>query len=279
MLATIKHLIQHPIAGRRPVVAVARYAAWQMRLRVQRETHYGWIDGALLLVRSSGGPANGNVYCGLQEFADMAFVLHLLRPEDLYVDVGAGDGAYAVLAGRCCGAPVVCLEADAERAAHLRRHVTINQIWKRSSIHEVAAGGELRAAEETREHDPGEAGWGLDALGKMEMVTVDSLLTGRQPALLRIGAKGAGATVLAGAARTLASERLLAVLVREPGPEVGQALRRWGFARRYYDPMERRLRRSERGYEGRNALYVRETGEVARRVSAAVRRQILGVEV
>jgi len=67
------------------VAAVARYAAWQMRLRVQREASYGWIDGAQLLVRSRGGRATGNVYCGLQEFADMAFVLHLLRPNDLYV--------------------------------------------------------------------------------------------------------------------------------------------------------------------------------------------------
>lgn len=190
------------------MAAVARYAAWQMRLRVQREASYGWIDGAQLLVRSRGGRATGNVYCGLQEFADMAFVLHLLRPNDLYVEVGAADGAYAVLAGRCCGAPVVCLEADAGRAAQLRRHVTINEIWKRSSIHEVAAGNEVRMVARERRYDPGEVGWGLDAVERFSMVTVDALLAGRQPALLRVGVRRTGAAVLEGATRTLRSETL-----------------------------------------------------------------------
>lgn len=260
------------------MAAVARYAAWKMRMRVQRETHYGWIDGSQLLIRSSGGGANGNVYCGLQEFADMAFVLHLLGPEDLYVEVGAAEGAYAVLAGRCCGAPVVCLEADAGRAAQLRRHVTINQIWKRSSIHEVEAGGEIRAAERVRRYDPGEAGWGLDSLEKMKMVTLDGLLAGRQPAMLRIGAKGAAA-VLEGAARTLRCGSLIAVLVRKPEPAAGEALRARGFTRRYYDPMERRLSRWACGYGEGHALFVRDLGEVQRRVGMAARRTILGVSV
>jgi hypothetical protein len=33
--------------------------------------------------------ATGNIYCGLHEFADIGFVLHLLRAGDLSVDVGA----------------------------------------------------------------------------------------------------------------------------------------------------------------------------------------------
>ena len=129
--------MSHPIAGQRPVAAVARYAAWQMRLRVQREASYGWIDGAQLLVRSRGGRATGNVYCGLQEFADMAFVLHLLRPNDLYVEVGAADGAYAVLAGRCCGAPV----ARDARVQPLRERVAEQAEALRVLRARLAAGG------------------------------------------------------------------------------------------------------------------------------------------
>ena len=279
MFGTVQSLLSHPIAGQRPVAAVARYAAWQMRLRVQREASYGWIDGAQLLVRSRGGRATGNVYCGLQEFADMAFVLHLLRPNDLYVEVGAADGAYAVLAGRCCGAPVVCLEADAGRAAQLRRHVTINEIWKRSSIHEVAAGNEVRMVARERRYDPGEVGWGLDAVERFSMVTVDALLAGRQPALLRVGVRRTGAAVLEGATRTLRSETLLAVQVKRPGPGLAEELRALGFTRRYYDPLERRLGPWEYGYGESHALFVRHTGEVKRRVRAAARRDILGVSV
>ena len=40
----------------------------------------------------------GNLYAGLHEFADMAFVMHALRPTDLFVDIGANAGSYTILA-------------------------------------------------------------------------------------------------------------------------------------------------------------------------------------
>jgi hypothetical protein len=43
------------------------------------------------------------IYCGLHEFTDMAFSLHFLSPEDLFVDVGADIGSYTVLASACAG--------------------------------------------------------------------------------------------------------------------------------------------------------------------------------
>ena len=40
--------------------------------------------------------ATGNIYVGLHEFAEMAFLLHLLRPEDLFGDIGANIGQFAI---------------------------------------------------------------------------------------------------------------------------------------------------------------------------------------
>lgn len=54
---------------------------------------YDWVNGAKFLVRNSETGLTGNVYTGLHEFADMAFVLHVLRPADLFVDVGATTSA------------------------------------------------------------------------------------------------------------------------------------------------------------------------------------------
>ena len=52
----------------------------------------------------------GNIYCGLVEFADMAFVLHVLRAGDLFVDIGANAGAYTLLASSVAGAKTTCFE-------------------------------------------------------------------------------------------------------------------------------------------------------------------------
>jgi hypothetical protein len=40
--------------------------------------------------------ATGNVYYGLHEFQDMAFVTHYLREGYLFADIGANIGSYSV---------------------------------------------------------------------------------------------------------------------------------------------------------------------------------------
>lgn len=76
------------------------------------EVQFDWIEGARLMVRNGMTGATGNIYCGLHEFTDMSFVLHLLRPDDLFVDVGANIGSYTVL-GKVCKTPgQTCLSAE-----------------------------------------------------------------------------------------------------------------------------------------------------------------------
>ena len=44
--------------------------------------------------------ATGNIYCGLHEFIELTFLLHLLRPNDLSLNIGANVGSYIILAAR-----------------------------------------------------------------------------------------------------------------------------------------------------------------------------------
>ena len=57
-----------------------------------------FTDRARLLVSRGMYGATQNVYCGLNDFEDMSFVLHYLRQDDIFLDVGANIGAYTVLA-------------------------------------------------------------------------------------------------------------------------------------------------------------------------------------
>jgi hypothetical protein len=52
----------------------------------------------------------GNLYAGLHEFSEMGFLLHLLRQNDLFVDVGANLGSYTVLASAVCQARNIAFE-------------------------------------------------------------------------------------------------------------------------------------------------------------------------
>src|ERR1700683_536380 len=88
---------EHPLTRDRPLGAWARFAAWQIRSRVKDEILIDWIGGQRLAVRRGMTGATGNIYVGLHEFADMLFVLHFLREDDLFLDIGANVGTYTVL--------------------------------------------------------------------------------------------------------------------------------------------------------------------------------------
>ena len=51
-----------------------------------------WVNGTALMLKPATHGATGNLYCGLHEWPDMAFVLHLFRPAGTFVDIVANAG-------------------------------------------------------------------------------------------------------------------------------------------------------------------------------------------
>jgi hypothetical protein len=98
LMQTARFIRRHPLTRNAPVAAIVRFAGWQVASRMRTEIVVDWIGGAKLAVRRGMTGATGNIYCGLHEFAEMGFLLHLLRPGDVFVDVGANVGSYTVLA-------------------------------------------------------------------------------------------------------------------------------------------------------------------------------------
>ena len=82
----------------------------------------------------------GNIYAGLHEFADMAFVLHFLRAGDLFADVGANVGSYTILASGVVGCRTVAFEPDPVTAAALERNINLNKIAERVELR-ISRGG------------------------------------------------------------------------------------------------------------------------------------------
>ncbi len=82
-----------------------RFAAWQIGARlVPGPVVCPFANGSWLLARPGMTGATGNVYVGLHEFADMAFVLHVLRGGGGRF-IGCCRGQHRLLhgAGRCWG--------------------------------------------------------------------------------------------------------------------------------------------------------------------------------
>jgi FkbM family methyltransferase len=224
--------------------------------------------------------ATGNIYCGLHEFADMAFLLHLLRPQDLFVDVGANVGSYSVLASAVVGAHTIAAEPDPHTMIALRRNIAVNDVTDRVHAIETAVGREAGTARfsvglDTINHVVTE---GNSQTRDVAVETLDNLLRGSSPTLIKLDVEGHEADVVAGANETLLNPSLLAIETEGTSSVVTKPLIGAGFTRVYYDPFSRRML-DEPTFAHSNALFVRDRDTVQRRVSEAPLRRIYGRQI
>jgi len=79
---------------------------------------------------------------GLCEFEEMSFVMHFLRADDLFVDVGANIGAYTILASGIAGARSISFEPSASSFTYLERNVRLNDLTTKVILVKAALGAE-----------------------------------------------------------------------------------------------------------------------------------------
>jgi FkbM family methyltransferase len=223
--------------------------------------------------------ATGNVYVGLYECADMAFLLHVLRPDDLFVDIGANIGSYTVLASKVCGARSMAVEPCESTISALRRNITANQIEALVDQAPVALGA--ADGEAVFSEDLGTMNRVLEANSRGRVVplrTLDSLLEGRAPTLIKADVEGYEEQVLMGSARTLRHPSLLAIELETVSQISAEILEQSGFERVSYSPFDRTIG-APGAFPMSNALFVRDRKEVMSRVRAAPVRTVHGVRI
>ena len=281
MVNTLSFITGHPLTRDRPLSAIGRFVRWQVESRLKHEVLFDWIEGARLAVRHGMTGATGNIYCGLHEFADMSFLLHLLRPSDLFLDVGANIGSYTVLASKVCGARTMAFEPDPGSAQSLRRNIALNDLQDVAQVCQFALGATNAEASFTL---------GLDTMNHVVSAPTEETRTvavrrleevsgASAPTLIKLDVEGYEEEVLQGAAATLGAPSLLAVQSELQSAGVENVLAGAGFKRAYYDPFSRTLSDTPGARAAANALFVRRTEEVLKRVGSAAMREVLRVRL
>ncbi len=255
------------------------YVKWQIGSRlVPGYVIMDWVNSSKLLVGASMWGSTMNVYCGLQDFSETGFLLHLLRPEDLFVDVGANIGTYTILGGAAIGARTIALEPTPATFKLLEMNVAANGLTGKIKTFNYAAGkqaGELQfvCSENTTNHIAS----GHERQNSTVNVIVkplDEIIAGDQATALKIDVEGYEIPVLEGAAETLAAPNLLAILVEVDGHgdrygfdenRLHQLLVNAGFAACSYSPMDRKLSITTPDSNAResNRIYIRKDREQA----------------
>jgi FkbM family methyltransferase len=290
LLDTLRWIVNHPLNERDRLRAIARFLRWQLGSRIlPGPVAVPFVDDARLLVEPGMTGATGNVYAGLHEFADMAFVLHLLRPGDLFVDAGANIGSYTVLASAGAGARSISVEPLPHTYQRLLDNVHLNRLEDLVTPHNVGLGAQEGELAFTSDLDstnhvlmPGEP---YTSSLTVPVATLDGLTSGKEPTCLKIDVEGYEEQVLAGGKGTLASPSLLAVvlelgdLARGYGSDplqTHQSMLDQGFSPHGYAPFTRGLTAQPGLASTGNTLYIRDADAVRQRLREAPSHSVLG---
>lgn len=276
----------HPLNRDKPLRAIGRFVRWQTASRlVPGPIQMPFVEGTSLMVRRGMTGATGNWYCGLHEPDEMSFVLHALRPGELFADIGANVGSYTVLAGGVVGAEVITAEPLPATFERLTANIRVNALEQRVEAHCCGLSDRAGQIEFTE---------GLDTMNrvarpdedlptrKVPVLTLDALCGERRPAIIKIDVEGHELPVLDGARQVLASDAVEAVLMETNGSGerygVGDdviiaRLRDHGFTPCRYDWRTRSVRPVERG--GSNTIFVRNPAAMEVKCRAAPQRRLV----
>lgn len=247
----------------------------------------------MLLVAPAMTGATGNVYAGLHEFQDMAFVLHLLREGDLFVDVGANIGSYTILAG-AAGARCVAIEPIRSAFEHLLRNINLNGLQDSVDARNIGAGShrgmlKFTTGLDTVNHVAAESDAADGGLAEVEVDTLDSVAAGLRPLLIKIDVEGFESEVLAGAEKIMSEKSLLAVVMelngsgRRYGLDDSAAhglMLGYGFKPCAYSPFTRRLEALNVALRtSGNVIYVKDVEAASTRLRGAAKFNVHGVSI
>src|SRR5262249_7151571 len=148
-------IIDHPLSRGRKLANLSRFACWQIGARLARgPVAAQFVNSARLFASPGMTGATGNVYVGLHEFAHMSFVLHFLRPNDLFVDVGANIGSYTILASAAVGASCISFEPNPEAWQWLCKNVALNDVGPLVDAQRQAVGSSAGMLDVTTDEGP-----------------------------------------------------------------------------------------------------------------------------
>lgn len=272
-------LRDHPIAGRAPRKALWRVLRWQVFSRATgRAMVVPYVAPTRITLRRGLSSATASFYVGLIDPAEMGFLLHLLRPGDLFVDVGANIGAYTVLASGVCGARSIAAEPAAATRPHLRENLALNGIEALVTIVEAALGD----APGTARFSAGRGATNrlaADGDTQVAVTTLDAVCVAEAPLLLKLDVEGHELSVLRGGAAILGDPSLRAAIIETNGhgddTAVHALMTAAGFWAADYDAVSRTLApRAGTGFP--NTLYVRDAGWLAERLAGGAPHQVLG---
>jgi FkbM family methyltransferase len=205
---------RHPLARLRIWRVMFRYLLFNMASG-NREKIYDFIGGLKFYATRGDAGIVANIYTGLYDFEEMSFMLHYLRDQNIFVDVGANVGEYALLASGIANAHSFAYEPVPTTFDKLKKNVAVNGLQNKIEARNKGVSSKKSTLFFTQNKGVMNHVLKGKKQGAIE-VEVESLneafkMTSAD--LLKIDVEGHEMEVLDGADQLLSSDRLQAIII------------------------------------------------------------------
>lgn len=289
MIKTINYIRRHPINRKQQLKAILRFFIWQIKSRVKSGFHampYG--EKSKILAKKGLTGATGNIYCGLHEFNEMAFLLHFLRSEDLFLDIGANIGSYTILAASEVGAKTISYEPIPTTFKILEKNIQINKVNNIVELKNKGVGSQNNIIRFTSTFDTINHVAQINDLDTVDVsvVSIDSEVDIATPCLIKIDVEGFETEVINGMSKTLKNKNVKALIIELNGSgkrygyietEIKKKLVDEGFESYSYASFHRKLE-CNNNPESDNFIFIRDIDFVKNRVKKSRYYTIYGVK-
>lgn len=278
LFSLLRFIWNHPMNQNDKIGAVSRFIKWQLyNLMLPYPIVYPFTEKAKLLMQKGMTGVTLNLYCGLDEYEDMGFLLHFLRHTDVFADVGSNVGSYTMLASAHVGATTICMEPVPYTYSILKQNIALNQIENKATALNVGIGAEKGVLKFTTSLGPMNhvAVDNEKETVEVPMDNLDSILENKTPCLIKIDVEGYENEVINGATKLLGNRTLKAIIIECKFSErygfddnlMLKKIEEYGFSRYRYDPIKRQFFEGESGKS--NLLYIRDMEFIKDRIMTA----------
>jgi FkbM family methyltransferase len=285
----VRSISNHPLNKDDKIKATINFIKWNIGIRlVKSSIIFNWVEDSKLVIKQGMSGATGSIYTGLFEFHDMAFLLHLLREDDMFYDIGANVGVYSVLASAVSGAQTKSFEPIPYTFQHLRTNVIVNEISDKVKLYNCGIGRSETTLSFTNSLDATshviEGNDNSQNSISVKSVPIDTIETDKTPILLKIDVEGFESEVLAGAPNLLKDTALKAIIIELNGlgarynfkdDDIHELLLGHGFLPYEYLPFQRKLKKLDI-YNHGNTIYIRNEEFVMERLVSAKKVKVHG---
>lgn len=212
----VKDFKSHPLTKNNVSGALFRYIKFNIIQNLNSKPRiYNWINNLKFYAQKGDAGIVANIYFKLFDYEDSVFLLHHLKQNDLFVDVGANVGHYTMLAAGICGAEVIAFEPIPSTFLKLKKNLELNNLTQKVTAYNIGIGEEDAILNFTKNNDV------MNSVAlehetdvvKVHVKKIDDLLKDTIPTLLKIDVEGYEYFVLKGGSNILMNEKLKYIII------------------------------------------------------------------